>query len=60
MSETVTEVAIPEYPMERDAMCPFAPPPQMLEMGVAKPLSRVKIWDGSTPWPLGRGLVALP
>ena len=41
---------IPEYPMDRDARCPFAPPPQMLEMGEAKPLSRVRIWDGSTPW----------
>ena len=36
--------------MERDARCPFAPPPQVLEMGEAKPLSRVRIWDGSTPW----------
>ena len=36
--------------MERDARCPFAPPPQMLEMNEAKPLSRVRIWDGSTPW----------
>jgi len=52
MSETLTGTAtdIPEYPMDRDAICPFAPPPQMLEMGAAKPLSRVKIWDGSTPW----------
>jgi cytochrome P450 len=52
MSETLTGTAtdIPEYPMDRDAMCPFAPPPQMLEMGATKPLSRVKIWDGSTPW----------
>ena len=56
MSDTLTtgsaETAadIPEYPMDRDARCPFAPPPQMLEMGAAKPLSRVKIWDGSTPW----------
>lgn len=48
MSETVTEVAIPEYPMERDARCPFAPPPPML--GNSKGLFRVKIWNGSTPW----------
>jgi cytochrome P450 len=40
----------PEYPMERAARCPFAPPPQMLEMGETKPVSRVRIWDGSTPW----------
>ena len=52
MSDTLTGTAteIPDYPMERDARCPFAPPPQMLEMGEAKPLSRVRIWDGSTPW----------
>ncbi|MEX3651740.1 cytochrome P450 [Mycolicibacterium fortuitum] len=48
MSETVTEVDIPEYPMERAAACPFAPPPQML--GHPKGLFRVKIWNGDTPW----------
>ena len=56
MSDTLTANAsgvaadVPEYPMDRDARCPFAPPPQMLEMGEAKPLSRVRIWNGSTPW----------
>ncbi len=55
MSETLTNPAdtteaIPEYPMERDARCPFAPPAKMLEMNQLKPLSRVRIWDGSTPW----------
>ena len=55
MSDTLTSTSdvsadIPEYPMDRDARCPFAPPPQMLEMGETKPLSRVRIWDGSTPW----------
>lgn len=48
MSETVTEVDIPEYPMERAAACPFAPPAPML--GNPKGLFRVKIWNGSTPW----------
>ncbi|MBO0677976.1 cytochrome P450 [Mycolicibacterium sp. S2-37] len=41
---------IPEYPMERDPRCPFAPPQQMLEMTTVKPLSRVRIWNGTTPW----------
>lgn len=54
MSETLaqTEVAsdIPEYPMERSGRCPFAPPPEVLDLGAAAPLSRVRIWDGSTPW----------
>lgn len=45
-----TAADVPEYPMERDARCPFAPPPQMLKMGEAKPLSRVRIWNGTTPW----------
>lgn len=48
MSDTLTEVDIPDYPMERDARCPFAPPPQML--GHESGLWRVRIWDGSTPW----------
>jgi cytochrome P450 len=54
MSETLAaetvSADVPEYPMERSARCPFAPPPQMLELGETKPLSRVRIWNGSTPW----------
>jgi cytochrome P450 len=56
MSDTLTGTApeaaadIPDYPMARSAACPFAPPPEVLELAAAKPLSRVRIWDGSTPW----------
>lgn len=56
MSDTLTANAsgvtadVPEYPMDRDARCPFAPPPQMLKMNETKPLSRVRIWNGTTPW----------
>ncbi len=52
LTGTSTEAAadIPEYPMERAAACPFAPPPGVLELGAHKGLSRVRIWDGSTPW----------
>ena len=55
MSETLTEnpgvsADIPDYPMDRDERCPFAPPPQMLAMNETKPLSRVRIWNGDTPW----------
>ena len=35
MTETIAEQAVsaaPEYPMERETSCPFAPPRQMLEM----------------------------
>jgi cytochrome P450 len=41
---------IPEFPMARSASCPLAPPPQVLAMSEAKQLSRVRIWDRSTPW----------
>ncbi|BBX94962.1 cytochrome P450 [Mycobacterium lacus] len=41
---------IPEYPMARRPGCPFAPPPDVMALAERKPLSRVRIWDGSTPW----------
>jgi cytochrome P450 len=56
MSETLTgtttdaNATVPEYPMTRAQGCPFAPPPKLVELGAAKPLNRVRIWDGSTPW----------
>ena len=36
--------------MARAAGCPLAPSPVALELNTVKPLSRVRIWDGSTPW----------
>src|SRR5271166_6464 len=56
MSDTLTGSApgttapIPDYPMARAAACPFAPPPDVLALAGARPVSRVRIWDGSTPW----------
>ncbi len=56
MSATLTGSAteaisdVPEYPMVRAAGCPFAPPPEVMALSEARPLSRVRIWDGSTPW----------
>ena len=56
MSDTLTSTAaetdseIPEYPMARAAGCPFAPPPDVMALAAERPLSRVRIWDGSTPW----------
>ncbi|WP_211771201.1 cytochrome P450 [Kutzneria sp. CA-103260] len=38
---------MPSFPMARADKCPFDPPPQMREV---ERISRVKIWDGSTPW----------
>ncbi len=45
-----TAAGIPDYPMSRSAGCPFAPPPGVMALAAAKPLTRVRIWDGSTPW----------
>ncbi len=50
LTGTTTEAGIPEYPMARLAGCPFAPPPDVMALAESKPLSRVRIWDGSTPW----------
>src|ERR1700692_1849369 len=47
---TDTATDIPEFPMTRAAGCPFAPPPKALALNTNKQLSRVRIWDGSTPW----------
>ena len=50
LTDPVADTDIPEYPMPRSSACPFAPPPAVMELGAAAPLSRVRIWDGSTPW----------
>lgn len=52
MTDTLSgiQTELPEYPMARSADCPFAPPSEVLELSAARPLSRVRIWDGSTPW----------
>ena len=50
MTEGSTATDIPEFPMTRAAGCPFAPPPKVLELNADKQLSRVRIWDDSTPW----------
>ncbi|MCO6004073.1 cytochrome P450 [Actinoallomurus purpureus] len=41
---------IPEYPMTRAAGCPFDPPPDLLAEQRKGPLTKVRLWDGSTPW----------
>ncbi|OBF45773.1 cytochrome [Mycobacterium sp. 852002-50816_SCH5313054-b] len=50
MTETSTATDIPDFPMTRAPGCPFAPPPEALELNADRQLSRVRIWDGSTPW----------
>ncbi|GAA2501127.1 cytochrome P450 [Winogradskya humida] len=38
------------FPMARAASCPFDPPPQLKDLQEEAPLTRVELWDGSTPW----------
>ncbi|MFI7540445.1 cytochrome P450 [Actinoplanes sp. NPDC049599] len=46
--------SIPDYPMPRSAECPFAPPAPVLALTAEAPVTRVRIWDGSTPWIITR------
>ncbi|KPI11548.1 cytochrome P450 [Actinobacteria bacterium OK074] len=41
---------IVDYPGNRSAQCPFAPPAQQLSLLGKAPVARARIWDGSTPW----------
>ncbi|MGW2839943.1 cytochrome P450 [Streptomyces sp. NPDC001493] len=59
MTETVTTTATTptphtEYPMARATGCPFDPPPALREQRDGGPISRVRLWDGSTPWLITR------
>jgi cytochrome P450 len=40
----------PFFPMSREAGCPFDPPLPLREAAGNRPVSRVRIWNGSTPW----------
>jgi cytochrome P450 len=53
MTDAVAGIAdetIPGFPMPRAAGCPFAPPPELMRLQAQQPVSRVRLWDGSTPW----------
>ncbi|MGW7544211.1 cytochrome P450 [Streptomyces sp. NPDC054770] len=39
-----------DYQDDRDAKCPFAPPPGLRALNEKAPVTRGRIWDGSTPW----------
>lgn len=41
---------VPFFPMSREPGCPFDPPPQLREAAGQCPVSRVRIWNGTTPW----------
>jgi cytochrome P450 len=42
------DTRVPAYPMERD--CPFDPPPELRRIQAESPITRVRLWDGSSPW----------
>lgn len=41
---------LPEFPMDRPAACPYAPAEALRKLPAEAPVTRVRIWDGSTPW----------
>ncbi|MBP2326739.1 cytochrome P450 [Kibdelosporangium banguiense] len=43
-------VGMPEYDIARAASCPFDPAPAMQARQQEGPVTRVRLWDGSTPW----------
>ncbi|WP_405792258.1 cytochrome P450 [Streptomyces sp. NBC_01506] len=57
--------AVPHFPMDRAATCPFDPPPTAVAQQKQAPLTKVRMWDDSTPWLVtgyaeGRALLADP
>ncbi|MFF3754680.1 cytochrome P450 [Streptomyces sp. NPDC002018] len=59
MTSTVEPVGeslagLPRFPMARAAGCPFDPPPTAVTKQKEAALSRVGLWDGSTPWMVTR------
>jgi cytochrome P450 len=47
MTETV---AVQDFPQPRATGCPFDPPPATRALAAQRPITRVRLWDGSTPW----------
>lgn len=60
MTHSLTELSnhtpddIPAYPMARADRCPLDPPPDLSALRSDGPLTRVRLWDGSTPWLITR------
>ena len=40
----------PMFPFNRDARCPFDPPPELAALREDEPISKVSIWSGAKPW----------
>lgn len=45
---------LPIYPLARDPEHPLDPPPEYRELRASASLTRVRVWDGSTPWLITR------
>jgi cytochrome P450 len=41
---------LPDFSMARPAGCPFDPAPALSKDQQGRPMRRVRLWDGSTPW----------
>ena len=48
--EAGTAADVPFFPMSREAGCPFDPAKPLREAAGHHPVSRVRIWNDSTPW----------
>jgi cytochrome P450 len=46
----MTNLPVPELTSERDSRCPFDAPATLRDLASAAPITKVKIWDGTTPW----------
>ena len=56
MPDTVVAAAgavpsgLPDYPIPRSGSCPFGPSPALRALREEGPVTKVRLWDGSTPW----------
>jgi len=48
--ETIMSNDMGEYPRRRVASCPFTPGPEHEELRQRQPVTRVRLWNGSTPF----------
>jgi cytochrome P450 len=47
-------MTIPAYPMKRDMLRPLDPPPEEMRVLSECPITKARIWDGTTPWIITR------
>ena len=53
-THVAASTGIPDYPFKRDLRCPLAPAPAVHKVREHAPVSKVRIWNGSTPWLITR------